>query len=141
MTTVGYLIGAWSCTHTAGDFSGRYTETFAPSVDNRWLVQSYAFPATKDEPAVNAQYFLEYDPRASRWVRFGAHSNGQYYGMSSTSAGDAGWAWEYVLPSAGATAVWTKRSATEYTIDGPQYVRNGTTVTEHHDCVKLPATG
>ena len=71
-----------------------------------------------------------------RWIRFGAHSNGQYYGMRSVSTGETGWAWDYVLPAPGASAAWTKKSDAEYTIDGPSYPENGRTVTERHDCKK-----
>ena len=138
MSSVQFLVGTWSCAHTVGDFSGTYAETFANAMGGRWLRQTYTFPATSTEPAVQAEYFFEYDPRVPRWVRFGAHSNGQYYGMYSTSAGGAAWAWNYVLPSVKGTATWTKRSNTEYTIDGPEYSENGKLVTEHHRCTKSP---
>jgi hypothetical protein len=136
MESVRFLVGTWNCAHTVGDFSGTYTETFANAMDGRWLKQTYEFPATKNEPAVRAEYFIEYDARIPRWVRFGAHSNGQYYGMYSTSAGEPTWVWDYVLPSRAGTATWTKKSAAEYTIDGPQYPENGKVVTEHHRCTK-----
>ena len=136
MSSVRFLVGTWRCAHTVGDFSGTYAETFATAMDGRWLKQTYEFPATTSERAVQAEYFIEYDPRVPRWVRFGAHSNGQYYGMYSTSSGDASWVWNYVLPSAKGTATWTKRSNTEYTIDGPEYPENGRLVTEHHRCTK-----
>ena len=138
MGSTRFLVGTWNCAHTVGDFSGTYTETFANALDGRWLKQTYAFPATADEPAVRAEYLIEYDERVPRWVRFGAHSNGQYYGMYSTSPGAPTWVWNYVLPSARGTATWTKRSDTEYTIDGPQYPQNGNVVTEHHRCTKVP---
>ena len=138
MGSVRFLVGTWNCAHTVGDFSGTYVETFANAFDGRWLKQTYDFPATSTEPAVHAEYFIEYDQRVPRWVRFGAHSNGQYYGMYSTSAGDTSWAWNYVLPSAKGTTTWTKRSNTEYTIDGPEYPQNGKLVTEHHRCTKSP---
>jgi hypothetical protein len=139
MKSVQYLVGTWRCAHTVGDFSGTYTETFANALDGRWLRQTYEFPATNSEPAVRAEYFFEYDQRVPRWVRFGAHSNGQYYGMYSKSAGTAEWVWNYVLPSSGASpATWTKKSDAEYTIDGPSYPENGRTVTEHHTCKKAP---
>lgn len=135
--SLAFLVGTWNCAHTVGDFSGTYTERFERALGGRWLKQTYEFPATQQEPAVHAEYFLEYDARGSgRWVRFGAHSNGQYYGMRSTSTGETGWAWDYVLPGTGASATWTKKSDAEYTIDGPSYPENGRTVTEHHDCKK-----
>jgi hypothetical protein len=138
MGSLLFLVGTWNCAHTVGDFSGTYAETFASALNGRWLRQTYTFPATATDPAVLAEYFIEYDELIPRWVRFGAHSNGQYYGMYSTSAGAPSWVWDYVLPSARGTATWTKRSDTEYTIDGPQYPQNGTVVTEHHRCTKAP---
>ena len=111
MTSLRFLVGTWSCAHTVGDFSGTYSETFANAMGGRWLEQTYDFPATATEPAVHAQYFIEYDERVPRWVRFGAHSNGQYYGMYSRSPAGATWAWDYVLPlRGGSSATWTKRS-------------------------------
>lgn len=136
MTSLGFLVGTWNCAHTVGDFSGTYSETFTEAMDGRWLKQTYEFPATKTEPAVRAEYFIEYDQRIPRWVRFGAHSNGQYYGMYSKSDGSTSWDWEYVLPGPGASATWIKTSATQYTIDGPTYPENGKLVTEHHVCKK-----
>ena len=136
MGSVRFLVGTWSCAHTVGDFSGTYAETFTNALDGRWLKQTYEFPATSAEPAVKAEYFFEYDQRVPRWVRFGAHSNGQYYGMYSSSAGAPTWVWNYVLPASKGTATWTKRSNTEYTIDGPEYPENGKLVTEHHRCTK-----
>ena len=138
MSSVRFLVGTWRCAHTVGDVSGTYAETFANAMDGRWLKQTYEFPATSTEPAVQAEYFIEYDPRVPRWVRFGAHSNGQYYGMYSSSAGETSWVWNYVLPGPNGAATWTKRSITEYTIDGPSYPLNGTLVTEHHRCTKAP---
>jgi hypothetical protein len=137
MRSVRFLVGSWNCAHTVGDFAGTYRETFADAFGGRWIKQVYDFPATRNEPAVHAEYFLEYDARVPRWVRFGAHSNGQYYGQYSTSAGDTVWVWNYVLPKpGGATSTWTKKSETEYTIDGPTYPENGKDVTEHHTCKK-----
>jgi hypothetical protein len=134
--TAQFLVGTWSCTHTAGDFSGRYTTTYASTLGDRWLKQTYDFPATGEDPApVHAEYFLGFDARAQRWVRFGAHSNAQYYGMIGKRA-DTVWSWSYVLPGSGASAVWTKRSAVEYTVDGPSYPAGGKVITEHHACRK-----
>ena len=84
---------------------------------------------------LHAEYFLGYDVRVDRWVRFGAHSNAQYYGMVGKRA-DNVWSWSYVLPGPSGSAVWTKQSDVEYTIDGPSYPKNGTLVTEHHRCRK-----
>ena len=90
----------------------------------------------REDAAVHADYFLGYDVRVDRWVRFGAHSNAQYYGMLGTRA-DNVWSWSYVLPGPAARAVWTKQSDTEYTVDGPSYSANGKRVTEHHGCRKV----
>src|SRR4029077_19491397 len=47
------------------------------------------------------------------------------------------WSWSYVLPGRSGGAVWTKKSDTEYTVDGPSYPANGKMVTEHHTCRKV----
>jgi hypothetical protein len=39
--------------------------------------------------------------------------------------------------AAEADATFMKKSPTEYVIDGPTYLENGTEVTEHHDCHKV----
>ena len=135
MKTVAFLVGTWSCSHTVGDFSGTYPTTYALTVGDRWLKQTYDFPAAGEDAAVHAEYFLGYDVRVDRWVRFGAHSNAQYYGMVGKRA-DNVWSWSYVLPGPSGSAVWTKQSDVEYTIDGPSYPKNGTLVTEHHRCRK-----
>jgi hypothetical protein len=60
-----------------------------------------------------------------------------------TETGD-GWAWKYVSffktqkpETPGADATFTKKSDTEYAVDGPTYPENGTLVTEHHVCKKM----
>jgi len=137
MQAAQFLLGTWSCKHTVGDFAGTYTTIYESSLGDLWLKQTYDFPATSDQPAVHAEYFLEYDPRSpvQHWVRFGAHSNGQYYGMVGKRAGNV-WSWSYVLPGPSGSVVWTKRSDSEYAIDGPSYSQNGKQVTEHHTCRK-----
>ena len=136
MSSVRYLVGTWACAHTVGDFSGTYSTTFAPVLDGRWLKQTFDFPATGNEPAIHAEYFLGYEPRVPRWVRFGAHSNGMYFAMKTTAASDTTWTWSYVLPGTTGTATWTKRSDREFAIDGPEYPQGGKLVTEHHVCKK-----
>ena len=130
-----FLVGSWSCKHTVGDFSGTYTTTYASTLGDRWLKQTYDFPATGEDGPVHAEYFLSYDGRIDRWVRFGAHSNAQYYGMFGKRA-DNVWSWSYVLPGTSGSAVWTKKSDVAYTVDGPSYPQNGKVVTEHHACRK-----
>jgi hypothetical protein len=136
MQTVQYLVGAWNCAHTVGDFSGAYVMSFAKGLGDRWLKQTLDFPATATEPAVRAEYFLGYDPRLPAWIRFGAHSNGQYYAMRTTSTSDERWSWQYVLPGTSGSVTWARKSDVEYTIDGPEYPQNGKLVTEHHICKK-----
>ncbi|HEY4439708.1 MAG TPA: hypothetical protein VGN14_04600 [Candidatus Elarobacter sp.] len=131
-----FLAGRWHCAHTVGDFSGTYVERFERTLRGRWLRQTYEFPATGDQPEARAEYFIGFDPRVSRVVRFGAHDNGMYFAMRTTSLTDTTMVFEYVLPGPGATATWTKHGGREYTIDGPSYPQNGRTVTEHHDCRK-----
>jgi hypothetical protein len=138
MRSAQYLVGTWNCAHTVGDFSGTYVTTFSTALEDRWLKQTYDFPATKTEPAVHAEYFFGYDPRVNRWVRFGAHSNGMYFGMKSTSIGEGTISYAYVLPGTSGNAVWTKKSDRQYTVDGPSYPQGGTVVTEHHVCRKAP---
>ena len=135
LQSVAFLVGTWSCRHTVGDFSGTYTTTYAATLGDRWLKQVYDFPAAGEEGPVHAEYFLSYDPRVDQWVRFGAHSNAQYYGMVGKRANDV-WSWSYVLPGPSGKVVWTKQSDVEYAVDGPSYPKNGTLVTEHHRCRK-----
>jgi hypothetical protein len=136
MTSVQYLVGNWNCAHTVGSFSGTYTTSFTNALNNLWLKQRYDFPATQTEPAWFGEFYLGYDARVTHWVRFGAMSTGQYFGMASKDASITTMAWAYRFPGTGASAVWTKKSDSEFTIDGPSYPENGTTVTEHHICKK-----
>lgn len=147
MASVDYLVGAWSCAHTVGTFSGKYTTAYSKVLGNLWLKQTYDFPrqqtAEGNEPAVTAETLMGYDERRQSWVRFFANSTGQYFAIRMTET-DNGWSWKYVsffkttkpeTPDADAT--FTKKSDTEYAIDGPSYEENGTRVTEHHSCRKL----
>ena len=136
MRSVHYLVGTWNCAHTVGDFSGTYTTSFAGALGGQWLKQRYDFPATSTEPAWYGEFYFGYDGRVPRWVRFGAMSTGQYFGMVSKDAGVTSMAWDYRLPGSPARATWTKRSDAEFTIDGPSYPENGKLVTEHHTCKK-----
>jgi hypothetical protein len=131
-----FLVGTWSCAHTVGDFAGTYTTTVASALDNRWLKQTYDFPASGERAGpIHAEYFIGYDPRVQRWLRFGAMTDGQYFAMVAKRNGDV-WTWGYVLPGTAGSAVYTKKSDSEFTVDGPSYPSNGTTVTEHHTCRK-----
>src|SRR6266550_6977336 len=110
MQTVQYLKGTWTCAHTVGDFSGAYAMSFAQGLGERWLRQTLDFPATATDPAVHAEYFLGYDPRIQAWIRFGAHTNGQYFAMRTTSTDNERWSWQYVLPGTSGSLMWTKKS-------------------------------
>jgi hypothetical protein len=130
-----FLVGTWRCSHTVGAFSGTYTTTFAPAFAGVWLRQSYDFPVTGEGGAAQAEYFIGYDARRDGWVRFGAMSTGQYFAMLGKRV-DNVWSWNYVLPGLFGSAVYTKKSDTEFTVDGPSYPENGKPVTEHHICRK-----
>jgi hypothetical protein len=130
-----FLVGTWSCSHTVGDFSGTYTTTITNTLGNRWLRQTYDFPASASRPAIQGEFFFGYDPRNKHWLRTGAMSDGLYFTMVGVLRDNA-WYYGYVLPGAAGTAVYTKKSNSAYTVDGPSYPENGRTVTEHHSCRK-----
>jgi hypothetical protein len=147
MATVDYLVGTWSCGHTVGTFAGKYSTTYTKVLGNLWLKQSYDFPpqqfADHNEPAVTAETLIGFDERRQAWVRFFANSNGQYFAIRMTETGN-GWSYKYIsffprtkpeTPDADATL--TKKSDTEYTVDGPTYPQDGKLVTEHHSCHKI----
>jgi hypothetical protein len=145
MATVNYLLGSWSCSHTVGAFSGKYTTTYTKVLGDLWLKQTYDFPPHQfgdNEAAVTAEALIGYDEDRGQWVRFFASSHGEYFSIRMKDIGD-GWAYRYVSffgskpEKAGADATFTKKSDTEYLIDGPTYPENGTQVTEHHNCHKL----
>jgi hypothetical protein len=62
-------------------------------------------------------------------------STGQYFAMLGKRV-DNVWSWNYVLPGLCGSAVYTKKSDAEFTVDGPSYPENGKVVTEHHTCRK-----
>ncbi len=130
-----FLVGTWRCSHTVGDFAGTYTTTFAKAFGNAWLRQTYDFPVTGEGGAAQAEYFTGYDARRDGWVWFGAMSTGQYFAMLGKRV-DNVWSWNYVLPGLFGSAVYTKKSDAEFTVDGPSYPENGKQVTEHHTCQK-----
>ena len=147
LSSTDYLVGTWNCGHTVGSFSGKYTTIYTRVLGDRWLKQTYDFPAVQSgpgaEPAIAAEVLMGYDEGRQAWVRFFANSLGQYFAIRMTDTGN-GWTWKYIsffprtkpeTPEPDATL--TKKSATEYTIDGPTYPENGVTVTEHHVCQKV----
>jgi len=146
MASVDYLVGTWSCAHTVGTFSGKYTTTYTKVLGNLWLKQTYDFPPKQfgeNEGSVKAEVLIGYDERRQAWVRFFADSEGHYFPVRMTET-DNGWSYKYVsffprtkpeTPDSDAT--FTKKSNTEYVVDGPTYPENGTMVTEHHTCRKL----
>ncbi len=147
LASADYLVGSWNCGHTVGSFSGKYTTTYTKVLGDRWLKQTYDFPAVQSsagaEPAIAAEVLMGYDEGRQAWVRFFANSLGQYFAIRMTDMGNA-WTWKYIsfFPRTKAEtpepdATLTKKSASEYTIDGPTYPENGVTVTEHHVCQKV----
>lgn len=146
MVTVDYLVGTWGCAHTVGTFAGKYTTTYSKVLGNMWLKQTYDFPPAQfgnnTEPAIQAETLIGFDERRQAWVRFFANSIGQYFAIRMTET-ENGWSYKYVSffprvnpETADADATFTKKSDTEYLIDGPSYPENGVQVTEHHDCRK-----
>lgn len=136
MQSAQFFVGTWNCAHTVGDFSGTYTTTIANSLDSRWLKQTYDFPGTSEgRTPVHAEYFIGYEPWNGQWVRFGAMSDGFYFVMVAKRRGKT-WAWRYVLPAPGGSALYTEKSDSVFTVDGPSYKQNGKPVTEHHTCTK-----
>jgi hypothetical protein len=147
MASVDYLVGTWSCDHTVGTFSGKYKTTYTKVLGNLWLKQTYDFPPQQftghTEPAVTAEALIGFDERRQAWVRFFANSTGQYFSIRMADTGN-GWSYKYVSffkttkpETLDADATFTKKSDTEYLLDGPTYPENGTQVTEHHSCHKL----
>jgi hypothetical protein len=130
-----FFVGTWNCAHTVGDFSGTYKTTIANVLDNRWLKQTYDFPVSKGRAAVQGEFFIGYEPRNGKWLRFGAMSDGLYFTMVGTRSENV-WTWGYLLPGTKGSAVYRKTSESGYTVDGPSYPENGRTVTEHHVCRK-----
>ncbi|HVT15949.1 MAG TPA: hypothetical protein VHQ90_07170 [Thermoanaerobaculia bacterium] len=144
LASIQYLVGTWNCAHRVGTFSGTYTTTYTSVLGDLWLRQTYDFPAnqTKEKEApMRAEFLVGYDERRQAWVRFGALSTGQYFAIRMTETGEGGWSWKYVsffkaVSSEGSDATFTKKSDSEYVVDGPTYPENGTNVTEHHICKK-----
>jgi hypothetical protein len=146
MSSVEYLVGTWTCAHTVGTFSGTYRSNYAKALGGMWLRQTYDFPPKQfgnNEPPVNAEFLIGYDERRQAWVRFGATSTGQYFAIRMTDTGDGGWSYKYVSffkrqtpETPESDAIFSKKSDSEYVVDGPSYEENGTRVTEHHVCRK-----
>ncbi len=146
IASMQYLLGTWSCSHTVGTFSGDYATTYANMPGDMWLRQHYDFPATRTQAAWQAEAIMGYDETREAWVRFLALSTGPYFAMRMTETADGGWSWKYVslfptqkAETPGSDATLTKKSSSEYTIDGPSYKENGTgpLVTERHVCRKV----
>ena len=138
-----YLVGSWECAHTVGTYSGTYKTSYAKVLDGKWLQQSYEFVGQKDDPASTAIALMGFDQRRQAWVRFFANSKGQYFPIRMTDTGN-GWAWKYATfftrstpETPGPDATITKKSVTEYEIQGPTYPQNGVQVTEHHVCRRV----
>ena len=147
MAAANYLIGTWRCAHTVGSFSGTYMTTYSWALGDAWLRQIWDFPAGvvdgRNQPAITAETLMRYDERRQAWVRFFANSLGQHFEIRMTDTPN-GWSFKYVSffprtrpETSDPDAVFTKRSDTEYTVDGPTYPQGGAQVTEHHTCRKL----
>ena len=146
MASVAYLVGTWSCDHTVGTFAGKYKTTYTRVLGGVWLKQTYDFPPGQfgdgAGPAVTGEALIGFDEDWGQWVRFFATSHREYFPIRMKETGN-GWAYRYVSffgskpETAQADATFTKKSDTEYMIEGPTYPENGTQVTEHHSCHKL----
>lgn len=138
-----FLVGTWSCTFTVGKEGGKYTTTWSNVLDNRWLKQTYDQPAQPTAEPSKAEYLIGFDETRQQWVRFGAMTTGQYFAIRMKDTPNDGWGWNYISffsarrsDSADPDTTFTKKSDTEYAVDGPTYPENGVTVTEHHICRK-----
>jgi hypothetical protein len=142
VNSYAYLSGTWRCAHQVGSFSGTYTTTYAKAPGDRWLRQVYEFPAANGKPGWQAEAIMGWDDRRQAWVRFLALSTGEYFALRLTEK-DGGWSWKYVsfFPRKSAEtsepdAILTRKSDSEYSIEGPTYPQGGQMVTEHHQCKK-----
>jgi len=142
LASAEWLLGTWKCEDTVGDFHGTYETTWSRALGDRWLRQVWNFPARNGNPPQTAELLMTYDPRRDYWVRFFAMSDGMWFAMRMTETKN-GFSWKYVSLSANrkpetpeADAVLTRRSDSEYTLDGPTYPEGASMVTEHHVCRK-----
>jgi hypothetical protein len=98
MMSLSYLIGPWSCEHTVGTFSGRYTTTYSKALGDRWLREIWDFPARNagngNEGAVTAEALMGFDERRQAWIRFFANSLGQHFEIRMTDTPN-GWSFKY----------------------------------------------
>lgn len=146
MASVEYLAGTWTCAHTVGTFSGTYKTSYAKMLGGQWLRQTYEFPPGQfgaNDPPVTAEFLIGYDERRQAWVRFGAISTGQYFAIRMNETADGGWSYKYVSffprqqpETQESDATFTRKSDSEYIVEGPSYPENGVRVTEHHVCKK-----
>jgi hypothetical protein len=130
-----FLVGTWQCADTVGEHAGSYTLKVTKALNDRWLREIYEWQAAPGAQALSGEYFFSFDPRVKKWIRTGAMNDGMYFSMVGVRRGND-WTFGYALPAPG-TAVYTRRSDTEYTVLGPSYPENGKLVTEHHGCHKV----
>ncbi len=137
-----WLLGTWKCEDTVGDFHGTYDTSWSTTLDDRWLRQTWDFPARGGKPALKAEALMSYDARRDFWVRFFAMSDGFWAAMRMTETKD-GFTWKYVSLAKNRKpetdvpdATLIRRSDQEYVIEGPTYPEGGKMVTEHHVCRK-----
>lgn len=146
LAAVQYLVGTWNCAHTVGTFSGTYTTNWSKALGDLWLRQTYDFTTGGQIPdaalPAHAEFLTGYDEGRLAWVRFGILNTGQYFAIRMTETA-GGWSWKYVsffprktpeTPDIDAT--FTKRSESEYVVDGPSYKEGNVMVREHHVCKK-----
>ncbi|MGH7650519.1 MAG: hypothetical protein ACREMS_01620 [Gemmatimonadaceae bacterium] len=130
-----FLVGTWQCADTVGEHAGSYTVRVTKALNDRWLRERYQWQTTAGSQALSGEYFFSFDPRVKKWIRIGAMNDGMYFSMTGVRQGND-WTFGYALPGPG-TAVYTRKSDTEYTVLGPTYSENGKLVTEHHGCHKM----
>jgi len=76
-------------------------------------------------------------------ARLDVPARAQYFAIRMTDMPNGGWSYKYVTffnrqqpETSDSDATFTKRSDSEYIVDGPSYPENGVRVTEHHVCRK-----
>jgi len=145
LASVEHLVGSWTFAHSVGSFSGTYKTSYAKTLAGAWLRQTYEFAPKQfgsNAQPVNAEFLIGYDEVRQAWVRFGAISTGQYFAIRMTDMPD-GWSYKYVSffnrqqpETSDSDATFTKKSDSEYIVEGPSYPENGVRVTEVHVCRK-----
>src|SRR5262249_7714141 len=79
-----YLIGTWQCAHQVGDFSGRYTTTYAKTLGDHWIRQTYEFEGAPGKPNWQAEALMTWVASKREWARLLALSGGEQFSMRLT---------------------------------------------------------